>query len=389
MDSTFKQQYNYTFGILTAMAIIFVVAGHLNYNLFTLEGLFPYYSYHMPLFIFISGYFYKEEYENHVRMFLWKKIKRLVIPYFIWNIFYGILVLILKRFGFTIGNEMNLYTVFVQPFIDGHQFYFNLAAWFLLALFIIEVLYLFEQKLVRCLLKNKLAVISITFVISLVFGIVAIQISNKGYNDSFWLIIVRTLFFFPFYGLGNIYKTVLEEKDTLNNYLYFTLTAGGQFLIMMHYGWIPTFSAAFGQFFWNPVMQYLTAFLGIAFWLRIAKIITPIVKQDGLFIYLGKNSFSVMMHHLGITYCLMLFLTFISRFTPYFQDIDINVIKTVSGSWYCPNGNSSFLLFYLTATIALLILLCKIKDKVIIFCHQKFRKEDKNEGKDCRFDSML
>lgn len=227
MDSTFKQKYNYTFGILTAMAIIFVVAGHLNYNIFTLEGLFPYYSYHMPLFIFISGYFYKEEYENHVRMFLWKKIKRLVIPYFIWNIFYGILVLILKRFGFTIGNEMNLYTVFVQPFIDGHQFYFNLAAWFLLALFIIEVLYLFEQKLVQCLFKNKLAVISITFVISLVFGIVAIQISNKGYNDSFWLIIVRTLFFFPFYGLGNIYKTVLEEKDTLNNYLYFTLTAGG------------------------------------------------------------------------------------------------------------------------------------------------------------------
>jgi len=371
MEPTFKWEYNYTFGILTALAIIFVVAGHLNCNILTVDGLFPYYSYHMPLFMFISGYFYKEEYENQVGVFLIRKIKRLVIPYFIWNIFYGILVVILRKFGFTIGNEMNLYTLFLQPFIDGHQFYFNLAAWFLLALFIVEVIYLFGQKIIRFFFKNKAVGLSLTFVISFISGIIAIKMANKGYNYSFWLIIIRTLFFIPFYCIGNIYKMFLEKKDNLDNFIYFVLVVGGQFLIMMHYGWIPTFSAVFGQFFWNPVMQYLVAVLGIAFWIRIAKMITPLVKRDGWLIYLGKNSFSVMMHHLGIIYFLMLFIALISRFTPFFHDIDIDTVKTVAGNWYCPNGNNGFLLFYLVASIVICVVLCKIKDKVVAYFLKK------------------
>lgn len=378
MEQTVKREYNYTFGILTALAIIFVVAGHLNYNILTVEGLFPYYSFHMPLFMFISGYFYKEEYENQVGAFLLRKIKRLVIPYFIWNIFYGILVLVLRKFGFAIGNDVNLYTLIVQPVIDGHQFYFNLAAWFLLALFIVEVIYLFGQKVIRFLFKNKVFGLGLMFVISLVGGIIAIKMANKGYNYSFWLIMIRTLFFIPFYCLGNIYKTFLEKKDNLNNFLYFVLVMGGQFLIMMHYGWIPTFSAAFCQFFGNPAMQYLTAALGIAFWLRVAKMITPIVKKDGWLIYLGKNSFSVMMHHLGIIYFLMIFLAVVSRFAPLFQDIDIETIKTAAGNWYCPNGNNGFLLFYLVATIAICVVLCKIKDKVVTYFLRKMRLKKYN-----------
>ncbi len=227
MEHTVKREYNYTFGILTALAIIFVVAGHLNYNILTVEGLFPYYSFHMPLFMFISGYFYKEEYENQVGAFLLRKIKRLVIPYFIWNIFYGILVLILRKFGFTIGNDVNLYTLIVQPVVDGHQFYFNLAAWFLLALFIVEVIYLFGQKVIHFLFKNKVFGLGLMFVMSLVGGIIAIKMANKGYNYSFWLIMIRTLFFIPFYCLGNMYKTFLEKKDNLNNFLYFVLVMGG------------------------------------------------------------------------------------------------------------------------------------------------------------------
>ena len=54
-----------TFGILSGLAIIMVVAGHLGYNILTLGDLFPYYSFHVPLFMFMSGYFYKETEETH------------------------------------------------------------------------------------------------------------------------------------------------------------------------------------------------------------------------------------------------------------------------------------------------------------------------------------
>lgn len=51
-------KYNHTLGILSAFGIIFVVLGHVGENIFTLNEWFPYYSFHMPLFIFISGYFF-------------------------------------------------------------------------------------------------------------------------------------------------------------------------------------------------------------------------------------------------------------------------------------------------------------------------------------------
>lgn len=370
-----KKEYNYTFGILTALAIIFVVAGHLDYGIFTLEGLFPYYSYHMPLFMFISGYFYKEEHEKQIGMFLLKKVKRLIIPYFFWNLFYGIIVLILKQFGFTIGGDMNLYTLLVQPFIDGHQFYFNLAAWFLPALFIVEVVYLLIRKILRYLIHNEVLGLSFILIITLILGIISIKMANIGYNYSFWLILIRTMFFIPFYCTGNIYKAVLEKKDNLNNCVYFALIVGGQFIIAMHYGWIPTFSAVFVSFFQNPFMQYLVAFTGIAFWLRVAKIITPIVKKDGYLIYLGKNSFSVMMHHIGIIYVLMLSLGIVNKITGLFSDIDMNLIKTNAGNWYCPKGNNHFLLFYLIATIIICIVLCKAKDRLISLRLKRADKE--------------
>ncbi|MDE6185294.1 MAG: hypothetical protein K2G39_07720, partial [Lachnospiraceae bacterium] len=50
---------NKTFRILSAIGIILVVAGHLGYNLFEIGDLFPYYSFHVAVFLFISGYFYK------------------------------------------------------------------------------------------------------------------------------------------------------------------------------------------------------------------------------------------------------------------------------------------------------------------------------------------
>ena len=42
--------------ILSAIGMILVVAGHLGYSLFDVGGLFPYYSFHVFIFLFVSGY---------------------------------------------------------------------------------------------------------------------------------------------------------------------------------------------------------------------------------------------------------------------------------------------------------------------------------------------
>ena len=117
-----KTDYNMTFGILSGLAIIMVVAGHLGYNILTVGDLFPYYSFHVPLFMFISGYFYKETEETHPFGYVVKKARRLLMPYLIWNLVYGLAAWLMRWNGFAMGEEISLRTLFLAPFMHGYQF---------------------------------------------------------------------------------------------------------------------------------------------------------------------------------------------------------------------------------------------------------------------------
>lgn len=89
---------NYQFKILYALGMIFVLAGHTKGGGISLfYDWFPPYSFHLMLFMFASGYFYNSCSEDNVKQYLWKKIKRLVIPLYLWNIFYGVIVFLTKN----------------------------------------------------------------------------------------------------------------------------------------------------------------------------------------------------------------------------------------------------------------------------------------------------
>ena len=61
---------SYQLYILSAIAIFFVILGHIRFGyvdmteIGTFYGWFPYYSFHLPIFLFISGYFWKDPSEN-------------------------------------------------------------------------------------------------------------------------------------------------------------------------------------------------------------------------------------------------------------------------------------------------------------------------------------
>lgn len=55
--------------LLSFFGIIMVVLGHTGDPIRLASDIFPYYSFHMALFIFISGYFYNPQNENK----LWGK----------------------------------------------------------------------------------------------------------------------------------------------------------------------------------------------------------------------------------------------------------------------------------------------------------------------------
>lgn len=114
---------NFTFKILSAIGIIIIVSGHCyNGGVSLMYDWFPKYSYNLALFVFISGYFYKEKHEEHIFKYIWGRTKRLLIPAYLWNIVYGIIAFALTQVGYTIAQgKFDLYNLFVMPFIDGES----------------------------------------------------------------------------------------------------------------------------------------------------------------------------------------------------------------------------------------------------------------------------
>lgn len=105
---------NLQFKLLSAIGIIIIVSRHYYHGWMELAyNWFPPYSYNLALFVFISGYFYKTDYEENVGKYIWKRTKRLLIPAYLWNIFYGGVVAFLGLFGFTIGAKPDLYNLFL------------------------------------------------------------------------------------------------------------------------------------------------------------------------------------------------------------------------------------------------------------------------------------
>lgn len=133
---------NFTFKILSAIGIIIIVSGHCyNGGVSLMYDWFPKYSYNLALFVFISGYFYKEKHEEHIFKYIWGRTKRLLIPAYLWNIVYGIIAFALTQVGYTIAQgKFDLYNLFVMPFIDGESFAYNLGSWFVYPLFCVYVL---------------------------------------------------------------------------------------------------------------------------------------------------------------------------------------------------------------------------------------------------------
>ena len=63
-EHSYGTHENIVFRILSAIGIVCVVMGHLGCKLLGVDSWLPYYSFHMPLFSFISGYFYNEKYDR-------------------------------------------------------------------------------------------------------------------------------------------------------------------------------------------------------------------------------------------------------------------------------------------------------------------------------------
>lgn len=126
---------------LKAFAIVLMVLGHaIQYSLvsnFDSNIIFRLiYSFHMPLFIFISGYLISP---GKNIGFLWKQFKLLIIPFLLWMVLYSFYY---RRMDLHNGNWAILPNYYLQVFQSPGKG----GLWFLWALYVIDVFYFFLRK---------------------------------------------------------------------------------------------------------------------------------------------------------------------------------------------------------------------------------------------------
>lgn len=197
-----------------AFGIILVVFGHVNRGLFN-SGIFTsteiyhsldnvIYSFHMPLFFFLSGLFFIESISGKSKIkFISGKFKTIFYPYAVWSILQGCIEVFLSKYT---NSKTSLISVLSFPFHPRAQF------WFLYALLLIFIL---SAVIYNKYFTKIIPLLLVFSFFSYIYGEDVISIYYINYIDN------NIVFFF----LGClVYKYNAYLKDVLNIYSFIILT---------------------------------------------------------------------------------------------------------------------------------------------------------------------
>lgn len=204
MENTKKRVY--WVDILRGLAMFLVVYGHTSKSE---EIKHIIYSFHMPLFFIISGMSNVFQKNLPLKDFLKKKIKTLIIPYFLLNL----ALLPLSYYNGSIG-AIKQFTIL--EFLLGILYSNNLgcydspsnATWFITTLFLVEILFYFLKKV----LKTDKDLIHVVGIIGLAGY--ANSIAKWQYDGPWHIQVVFTAI--VFYYIGYIF---MKNIDKINNIL--------------------------------------------------------------------------------------------------------------------------------------------------------------------------
>lgn len=139
---------------LKGIGIFYVTFAHLNPAMPIEKHI---YSFHMFLFFFVSGYLFRRKPEVTVAAMTGRKAKSLLLPFLFWD---------LAAAAFSLLFDADTSDLLRQMFLIDGEIVWNRPIWFLLTLFLVEVLFFFydrwmpEQKAVRLIFPAACLVLS-------------------------------------------------------------------------------------------------------------------------------------------------------------------------------------------------------------------------------------
>lgn len=207
MEDTAKERLQWI-DISKGLGIIFVVLGHymqtlhLNFGEVYTDIFFWIYSFHMPLFFFLSGFVYKD-YE--IKIFLKKKIRGLLLPVIVFSCIYTLYKI------FVIKENIN----WIEALLCKSNSYIHLY-WFVWTLLWTQVIYYLLDKIIR----RRILILLISFFVLAVCMIV----NGEGILLTIPFCLGNTPYLLPFFAIG---VNVNEKKSSDNQ------VVSGRFLIVL------------------------------------------------------------------------------------------------------------------------------------------------------------
>lgn len=285
-----KENRNQTFVYLYALLIIMVIDDHCSSIMAFGTGVFPYNSFYMPLFVFCSGYFF---HKTTLIKDLVKKVKRLFVPYLIWNLAVLIITSVIDK---VLGvhwmeplTPMSLY----QILLIGPTTSINEVSWFVIMLFWVSVFYIMIKHILP---SNKVSDIITTVVITSL-GVFSIWLCVHYYMefvyDKLWLF--RAMFYLVFYDWGHMFKKYLEKHLIKLNTLLVCGICILINLIVITAGFdINYYSTEWMNRFRFVALTFVTSLTGIVFYYELMRVISAKLGSVRLIDFIGRNTFTIM-----------------------------------------------------------------------------------------------
>lgn len=315
---------NKQWDLMRAIGIIFVVWGH-NYQppfLF-----FPAFYFHLSLFFFISGYFFKPQITIIDKtVYIFKKTRNQLLPYFAFNLFFGLITMWLRPMGINLGLNLSLESMFLAPFGRGDQFVLYLAAWFLFNLYFISIFAgLVYQKNIRV----NIGIVILASIMMLIF----LDIGNSPNNSVLMIFIIRSIFGFGFFSLGYLFRLFESQIQKL---IVRPITIVILYLIVnvlnVNFGNI-SYSIMFGNVSNNSVVvPVLTSVCIILLVYVIAFYAIKMLKKNSLLYEIGRYSYSIMIWHLTFFF-LVNFILYKLSLIPYSALSDVYFRYEIEKLW--------------------------------------------------------
>lgn len=270
------------------------------------HSMVPYNEYilifHMPLFFIISGYtiYIKGGEKDNFKDFILKKVKRLLIPYFLFeilNLFIWFIISTIEHNSFSILKA--LYSILVCINTDNYLGLYG-RLWFLPCIFISEVIfYIILKKFNNKYLK------AISFILLLVMSYITTKVFNFRLPFTFDISLLATSYIFVGYFLASTIKYLLEKSKFILDIVLIIILSFITFSIVKYgHGEMNMYINKYGRYIPSIIGGLTGSFTFIILVKYIYKYLSNLKCLKNIILWYSYNSLVVFPIHLIIK-CLL------------------------------------------------------------------------------------